>query len=316
MTSAFTLPEASVGARHVDGIFALLLAVSVAVMLLVLALITVFSIRYRRGSRAGRAELPAALSSEFELGWTAATFFLFLFLFWWAASAQLTSAAPPADALEVHVVAKQWMWKLQHPSGAREIDALHVPVGRPVKLIMTSQDTIHDFYVPAFRMKQDVLPGRYTQEWFQATRTGTYAIECAEYCGTDHAKMGGEVTVMTPEAYARWTAAQPNADGLAAQGARLYAELGCESCHGGRAEGGAQGPSLHGYYGSLARLADGRTLRVDEQALHDGLIAPDRFALAGWPASMPSYARAVDEAGLVQLTAYLKSLGARPGDRS
>lgn len=327
MTGALTLPEASTSAVRVDGIFLLLSAMSVAVILLVGGLVTVFAIRYRRGSRANRADMPAALSSEFEIGWTAATFFLFLFIFWWVTSAQLTSTTPPKDALEIHVVGKQWMWKTQHPTGAREIDALHVPVGRPVKLVMTSQDTIHDFYVPAFRMKQDVLPGRYTQEWFQATKTGVYPIECAEYCGTDHAKMGGLVTVMSPQDYARWTAAQPNADTLANQGARLYARLGCANCHGGEASagagpaggrgpGGVQGPSLAGLYGSKVRLTDGRIVTADEAYLHDSLVQPERYPVAGWPAAMPSYARAVDEEELVELVAYLKSLSARPGEGS
>ena len=316
MTGVATLPEASTAAGHVDGIFFLLMGISAAVIALVGALIVVFSIRYRRGSNASRGPLPEVISSEFEIGWTAATFFLFLFIFWWAASAQITNVAPPKDAMEVHVVAKQWMWKLEHPSGAKEIDALHVPVGRPVKLIMTSQDTIHDFYVPAFRMKQDVLPGRYTQEWFQATRTGVFPLECAEYCGTDHAKMGGQVFVMTPADYARWSAAQPNGDDLAHQGARLYTQLGCAACHGGGGGGGAQGPSLSNLYGSTIRLADGRMVKVDEQVLHDSLIAPDRYPMAGWPQAMPSYAKAADEEQLIQLVAYLKSLSTRPGPQA
>lgn len=302
--------EASTAARGVDIIFWGLTAFSAAIVLTVVTLIVVFAIRYRRGSSAKRGELPDLIGREFEIGWTVGALFLAVFIFWWAASNQLTALTPPKDAMEVHVVGKQWMWKLQHASGAREINALHVPIGRPVKLILTSQDVIHDFYVPAFRMKTDVLPGRYTQEWFQATKTGTFPIFCAEYCGTDHSRMGGEVTVMRPEDYARWTAAQPNGDDLAAQGGRLYAQLGCGSCHGGK-----DAPDLDGLYGSQVRLADGKLLTADESYLHDVVTAPERFPLAGWPQAMPSYAKAADEEDLVALTAYLKSLkptGARP----
>ena len=205
-------------------------------------LIWVFAIHYRRGSNARRGPLPQIVSREFEIGWTAGALFLALFLFWWAASANLSALVPPKNALEVHVVAKQWMWKIEHPSGAREIDALHAPLGVPVKLIMTSQDTIHDFYVPAFRMKQDVLPGRYTQEWFTASKLGTYRIECAEYCGTDHAEMGGLVTVMTPDQYAKWTALQPQAGTPAVRGAGDLRQAGLRRLpRGGRSGGGAAG---------------------------------------------------------------------------
>ena len=302
--------EASVGARSVDAIFWGLTAISTAIVLLVVTLVVVFAIRYRRGSKAKRGDLPEIVNRELEIGWTAGALFLAVFIFWWAASSQLTSLTPPKNALEIHVVGKQWMWKTQHPGGAREINALHAPLGAPVKLIMTSQDVIHDFYVPAFRMKTDVLPGRYTQVWFNATRLGAFPIFCAEYCGTDHSRMGGQVTVMRPEDYARWASANIQGGSLAEQGSAVYARLGCGACHGGPAA-----PSLAGLYGSRVSMADGRTLTADEGYLHDAVTQPDKLRLGGWPPSMPSYERAADEEDLVALVAYLKSLhptGARP----
>ncbi len=306
---------ASVNAKGVDALFLGILALSVLIVLLVTGLVVTFASRYRQGSTANRGELPKAFSREVEIGWTVATLFLALFIFWFASSSQLQAITPPKNALEIHVVAKQWMWKLQHPSGVREINALHVPVGIPVKLIMTSQDTIHDFYVPAFRMKQDVLPGRYTQEWFTATKTGTFPLRCAEYCGTDHSAMGGEVVVMRPDDYARWTAAQPLAAvDLAGQGSRLYASLGCGSCHNGGAARVAA-PSLTGLYGTPVRLADGRTVTADEDYLRQSIVEPQQVPVAGYPQAMPSYVKAVDEQGVVALIAYLRVLGA-PAVRS
>ena len=207
MNPIFSLPEASTHAERVDHIFYGLLLLSGSTMLVVFAFIVILAIRYRRGSAAKRGPLPEIVSREFEIGWTSATLFLFAFLFWWAASADLNSLAAPADALEIHVVAKQWMWKTQHPNGAREINALHVPVGKPVRLVMTSQDVIHSFFVPAFRVKQDVVPGRDTEIWFQATKTGVFPLLCAEYCGTDHSMMRGRIVVMRPEDYAEWLTA-------------------------------------------------------------------------------------------------------------
>ncbi len=307
--------EAATRAVGPDHIFLGLLLASVAVILLVAGLILTFAVRYRKGSKANRADLPEVMSREFEIGWTVATLLLFLFVFWFAASSQLTGLRAPKGALEVHVVAKQWMWKVEHPSGVREIDALHAPIGVPVRLIMTSQDVIHSFYVPAFRMKQDVLPGRYTETWFNATRLGVYPLRCAEYCGTDHSTMSGKIVVMTPEDYGRWTAAQPQPDDLAGQGARLFAHLGCASCHGPRAPGRIA-PDLHGVYGSRVLTSDGRVVVADEDYLRDSIVLPDKDVVAGYPPIMPSFARSTDEESLVALVAYIKSLSAQADSAS
>jgi cytochrome c oxidase subunit 2 len=300
------IAQASSYAPQVDRIMVAILGLSAFILLVVLALVIGFSVRYRNGSRAYRGPLPAGLSREFEIGWTSASLFLGLFLFWLASSSQLSQLIPPEHALEIHVVAKQWMWKTQHPSGAREINSLHAPAGVPVKLIMTSQDAIHSFYVPAFRMKQDVLPGRYTQIWFKATKPGTYHLFCAEYCGLDHARMTGTVVVLPPAAYARWTSAQPQGDDLAHQGAALFQSLGCAGCHVRSAA--VRAPDLAGLYGRRAPLQGGGFRRADEAYLRDSILQPRKDVVAGYEPIMPSFQGVISEDDLVPLIAYLKSL--------
>ena len=297
--------EASTLAPRVDGIFWLLTGVSLAIMLIVGALVLVFAFRYRRGSAAPRGPVPEKLSGEIEIAWTAATLFVFVFVFWFAAVLDTDQFEIPKNAMEVHVVAKQWMWKLEHPGGAREINALHVPVGVPVRLVMTSQDVIHSFFVPAFRIKQDVLPGRYVETWFQATRIGTYHLFCAEYCGTDHSRMTGGIIVQSPADYARWSSAQPQGDSLADQGARLFVSMGCTGCHGGSAV--VRAPALAGVYGRAVPLAGGGFATADEAYLRDSILAPEKQVVAGYAPVMPSYQGVASEEDVVRLVAYLKS---------
>jgi cytochrome c oxidase subunit 2 len=293
-------------AGRVDAIFIGLLVLSGLILLLVGGLMLVFCTRYRRGSNARRGDLPEFIKKEVEIGWTAATLFLALFLFWWAGATQLRAITPPPEALEIHVAAKQWMWKTRHPNGAREINALHVPRGEAVRLVMTSQDVIHSFYVPAFRVKQDVLPGRFTEMWFRATENGTYHLFCAEFCGTDHAVMGGTVTVMEPADYARWATAQPQEEDLAGEGAALFTALGCSGCHAGASA--VHAPRLNGVYNRLVHLNDGRTVRADAAYLRDSILQPKRDVVAGYEPIMPSFAGVVDEGELQRLLAYLQSL--------
>jgi cytochrome c oxidase subunit 2 len=301
------MTEASDYAARVDHTFWMLVTLSALVMLLVIGLTGVFVVRYRRGSNAPRGELPEAFKHEVEIGWTAATLFLFLFLFWWAASTELSALSPPQDALEIHVVAKQWMWKFQHPNGAREINELHLPVQTSVRLAMTSEDVIHDLYLPALRLKQDILPGRYTYLWFTATKTGTFHLTCAEFCGTDHSVMAGQLVIVAPQDYARWTTAQPEGDDLAHQGAALFRSLGCSGCHD--APGAVvHAPDLHGVYGHLVQLSDGRTVMADEAYLRDKILLPNRDIPAGYAPDMPSFRGVVSEEDLVKLIAYLESL--------
>lgn len=294
-------------AHSIDRLFWLLVIVSTLIVGLVSLLIVVFLARYRRGSTAARGELPNWLGHEIEIGWTVATLFLFLFIFWWAGTRELTALTPPQNALEIHVIAKQWMWRFQHPSGVREIDELHVPAYTPVRLAMTSEDVIHDLYLPALRLKQDILPDRYTYEWFTATKIGTYHLTCAEYCGTNHSVMAGKLVIVAPQDYARWTAAQPQGDDLAHQGDVLFHTVGCSGCHDSPGAT-VHAPDLRNLYGHPVQLADGRTVIADEAYLRDKILLPNRDIPAGYANDMPSFSGVVSESQIVALVAYLKSL--------
>lgn len=312
---AFWPPAASEVAAGVDAIVIAMLAISGAIVLLVAALLLGFAIRYRRGSAARRGELPELIQKEVEVGWTAATAFLAMFLFAWASIAVLGGQRGDPDALEIHILARQWMWKARHPDGAREIDALHLPRGEPVRLVMRSEDVIHSFYVPAFRLKQDVLPGRMTQLSLKPTQTGEFPLFCAEYCGTLHSRMLGKVVVMEPEDYARWRAAQPQADDLAREGRALFESVGCSGCHAPASR--VHAPELRGLYGRQVALADGSFRRADEAYLRDSILQPRRDIAAGYEPVMPPFAGILGEGELQAILAYLMSMparGASPGE--
>jgi cytochrome c oxidase subunit II len=298
--------KASEYAGSWDTFFFVLVAVSAVVVAAVFVVIVGFSIRYRKGSDAYRPALPKSLGFEIEIGWTAATAFAFLFIFWWAASMQLRQIIPPRDALQIHVLAKQWMWKLQHSNGVREINELHAPVGHPVQLIMTSDDVIHSMFLPSLRLKQDVLPGRYTYIWFTADKPGVYHLMCAEFCGTQHSRMTGRLILMTPEDYSRWLAAQPEADNLAKRGEALFRSLGCSGCH--TSNSAVHAPDLRGVYGHPVHLSDGRVVIADEAYLRDSILLPDKDVVAGYQPIMPSFRGTVGEDQIIELIAYVRSL--------
>jgi cytochrome c oxidase subunit 2 len=299
-------------AAKVDRLFYLMSVISILIVALVAGLIVVFFALYYRGSPRRRGAVPERKSHEIEIGWTVATLFSFLFFFWWAASDQLTALMPPKDALEIHVVAKQWMWRIQHPSGAREINELHVPADTDIRLVMTSQDVIHDMYLPALRLKQDILPDRYTYLWFKPNRTGIFHFTCAEFCGTDHSVMAGRLVITSPQDYARWTSAQPEGDDLAHQGAALFRSLGCSGCHTPGST--VHAPDLHGLYGRPVQLADGRTVTADEAYLRDSILLPAKNRVAGFPPLMPDFSGTVSEGQVIELVAYLKSLSTAQND--
>ena len=304
---SFLMPEsASAQAVRTDDIYYLLLGISAVIILVVSALVIGFSIRYRRGSKAKRGAMPAFFSREFEIGWTSATLILALFLFWWAASSQLSGLLAPKGSLEIHVVAKQWMWKTQHSNGASEINELHAPIDTPVRLVMTSQDVIHSFFVPAFRMKQDVVPGRYTETWFNATKLGVFHLFCAEYCGTDHSRMLGKIVVMSKEDYGRWLSAQPQGDNLANEGAVIFEARGCSGCHAESSK--VHAPKLRGIYGRPVQLAGGKSVIADDAYLRDSMLMPKRDIVAGYEPIMPSYKGILDDGEIQSLTAYIRSL--------
>lgn len=300
--------SASTQAQQTDTIFLSLMIFSGLIVLLVFGLIVGFAFRYRNGSRAPRGTLPEWMERDFEIGWTAATLFLALFIAWFTAASSLGSLAPNKQAMQIHVVAKQWMWKTQHPNGAREINALHVPIDEPVTLVMTSEDVIHSFFVPQFRIKQDVLPGRYTQTWFQATKPGTYHLFCTQLCGTEHARMVGEVIAMPQADYARWSAAQPQADDIAKEGESLFRSLGCSGCHA--LSSTVHAPSLIGLYNSPVHLSDGRTVVADDAYIRDSILQPGRDVVDGYPNIMPSFSGLIGDDEILRLTAYIRSLRA------
>jgi cytochrome c oxidase subunit 2 len=306
--SAF-MTEASRHAAGVDYLFYGLTFISALIVLLVFGLVIGFAFRYRRGTKVKRGRLPNFLRNEVELGWTSATAFLFLFIFWWAAGSQLAALTPPNNAIEIRIVAKQWMWKAEQPSGVREINELHVPAHKPVMLAMTSEDVIHSLFLPALRIKQDVLPGRTTHLWFTADKTGTFELMCAEFCGSEHSRMTGRLVIMPPADYAKWVGTAPQTQGLARQGEALFRSLGCSGCH---ATGAAvHAPDLNGVFGRKVHLADGRTLTADEAYLRDSILLPRRDVVAGFQPIMPSFKGSVTDGQMVRLIAYLKSLSAK-----
>lgn len=299
------LPRASNFGTEIDWLFNAMLGLSAVVVLGVFTTMLVFAWRFRRGRNVDRSG-----ESHRELGiemiWTLVPFALFIGIFVWSIHLWVDLRTPPADAEIVYVVGKQWMWEFQHPGGQREINTLHVASGQPVRLVMTSQDVIHDVSVPAFRVKQDVLPGRYTDLWFTATRPGTYDLFCAEYCGTDHSRMGGTVVVQRPAEHAAWLAGH-GATSLAAQGRQLFTRYGCAGCH--EAGSSVHAPRLDSLFGSTVSLADGSQLRADERYLHDSIVLPGNEIVAGYANVMPSYKDRIGEADILALIAYLKVRG-------
>ncbi|MGC1789006.1 MAG: cytochrome c oxidase subunit II, partial [Terriglobales bacterium] len=248
-------------------------------------------------------------STVLELAWSIIPFFVMLTFFVWGAVIYFQERTPPANSTEVYVVAKQWMWKVEHMEGQREINELHVPTGQNVKLIMTSQDVIHSFFIPAFRIKQDVLPGRYTTLWFKATKPGRYHLFCAEYCGTMHSGMGGDIVVMEPQEYAQWMAGGASPP-LQDTGKELFASLGCATCHRSDVQG--RGPNLAGIYNKQVQLEDGRTVVADENYVRESILDPTAKIVNGFKPVMPTFQGIVSEEELNALVAYVKSLSQPP----
>jgi cytochrome c oxidase subunit 2 len=303
---AFPLPEASQNAAQVDTAFFSIFGIAGAILLLLTVLIIVFVIRYRRGSSAPRGAMPKVLRHEIEIGWITATTFLAIFIFWWFVGGTVFPPRSLPGQLEIHVVAKQWMWKTQHPDGAREIDALHLPVNTPVRLVMTSEDVIHSFYVPAFRLKQDVLPVISSELEFTPTRVGIYHLFCAEYCGAQHSRMTGQIVVMAASDYARWLRQQPHGDSLIRDGENLYDKFGCGACHA--PESRVQAPKLGGLAGQAVRLASGAIIVADDAYLRRSILSPRADITAGFAPIMPSYASIATGSEVDALVAYIKTI--------
>ncbi len=297
--------QASTLAHRVDALYIFLLVVAgmMAVSIFVLLIYFAARFRHRPGVRAEQIEGSNAL----EITWSVIPFFVFMAIFVWGAAVYFKEHTPPADSTEIYVVAKQWMWKVEHAEGQREINELHVPVDRDIKLIMTSQDVIHSFFIPAFRIKQDVLPGRYTVEWFHATKPGVYHLFCSQYCGTLHSGMVGSIVVMDPAQYEAWVSGNPSGP-LSASGEKEFAELGCSSCHRSDVQG--RGPNLQGIFGKPVQLEDGRIVTADENYLRECILDPGSRRVKGYQPIMPTFQGLVTDEQINELVAYIKSIGA------
>src|SRR6201985_3388107 len=302
--SALFPREASTIAPYADALYFFLLLITVVGLALVCILVFGFSIRYRREKHP--VAVPIEGSTLLEATWTIIPLALFLIVFVWGALLYFRIYNPPTNAMNIYIVGKQWMWKAEHPGGQHEINALHIPVGRNVQLTMISQDVFHSFSIPAFRVKREVIPGRYSTVWFRATQPGTYHLFCTQYCGTLHSAMIGDIVAMSPDDYEKWTAGSTSGQSLAQNGERLYASLGCNSCHSGTA--GARGPNLAGIYGSKVTLEGGRTVTVDDEFLRGSILNPTTHAMAGYAPIMPTYQGPVSEERLIALVEYIKGL--------
>ncbi len=302
--SALFPAEASTIAPYTDALYFFLLLITVVGIILVGTLVFGFSIQYRREKHPVATQVEG--STLLEATWTIIPLAIFLIIFVWGALLYFRIYTPPTNSMNIYVVGKQWMWKAEHPGGQHEINALHVPTGRPVQLTMISQDVFHSFSIPDFRVKREVIPGRYSTVWFEATTPGVYHIFCTQYCGTLHAGMIGQVTVLTPEDYDKWTQTSTSGMSLAQNGERLYASMGCNACHSGAAA--ARGPNLAGVYGSRLQLANGSSVTVNEAYLRDSILNPSQHVTAGYAPIMPTYQGQISEDGLIDLVEYIKTL--------
>lgn len=305
-----TLPlfpvSASEHADRVDLLFAGLVIVSIGVMLVLAALITFCVIRYRVGSRADRSPIRTSVI-RMEISWSLVTTLIFLGFFVWGASLYLERPAPRPNVNKIYVVARQWMWDIRYPNGTRGHNRVYVALGQPVELIMTSEDVIHSFFVPALRVKQDVLPGRYTTLSFTPNRVGTYPFYCAEYCGTKHSAMLGQLVIQTPEGHASWAKDGATIKPLADEGRALFATAGCAGCHMPGAA--VHAPSLENLFGKSVPLSDGNFVKADAQYIHDSILLPLKQVAAGFAPVMPSYQGQLNEAQVLALVEYIKTLG-------
>jgi cytochrome c oxidase subunit II len=297
-------PEASKIAPQADALYFFMVLVSMIGMTIVILLVVGFSIMYSKKRHPVAVQIEG--STMLEATWTIIPLGLFLIMFVWGALIYFRVYTPPANAMNIYIVGKQWMWKAEHPGGQHEINALHVPTGRAVQLTIISQDVFHSFSIPAFRVKREAIPGRYTSVWFEATTPGTYHLFCTQYCGTDHSHMIGDVVVMTPDDFKKWLAGSTSGSSLAQNGERLFASLSCTACHNGRPD--ARGPSLANVYGAKLTLANGRSTIADEAYLRDAILNPSQHITQGYAPIMPTYQGQISEDGVIALVEYLKTL--------
>ncbi len=303
----FMPPQGSTLAAEVDALYLVLVAISAFFSVLIAVLVVYLGLRYRRKTE-HQVGVHIHGSTPLEILWSAVPLAIMLGAFAWGAVLFFKISRPPAHAVEYFAVGKQWMWKFQHPDGTREINMLHVPVGTAIKLTMTSEDVIHDLFVPGFRVKMDVLPGRYTTVWFEATRVGNYHLFCAEYCGAEHSRMGGWVVVQEPEDYERWLSGERGSDNRLAGPEDLYKRYACESCH--RFDSTARAPQLAGLFGREVRLKDGKTVMADENYILESILQPNEKVVAGYQPIMPTFQGQMSQEEAHSLVRYIRGLEA------
>jgi cytochrome c oxidase subunit 2 len=296
--------QASSLAAEVDHLYYFVTAVTSFFAILVALLVTIFAVRYRDDS-GQKVGAPITGSVPLELGWSIVPFFIAMAIFAWSSIVYFKIVRPPDQTLEIYSTGKRWMWRFQHIDGQSEINEIHVPVGRPVKVTFTSEDVIHSLYLPAFRVKADAIPGRYSSIWFTATRVGEYHLFCAEYCGTQHSGMIGRVVVMEPNDYQAWLSGGGGLS-MTDRGEQLFQQLGCVGCH--LNDGTGRGPSLAGKYGAQERMANGETIVVDDPYLRESVLRPQARLVAGYQPVMPTFQGLVNEEGVMSLIEYIKSL--------
>lgn len=317
MNGVFDLlpPQASRHAQTVDLLIGSFGAMVAVLTLPIFVLLVAFAIRYRRSRGGVNRDHAPNRNLWVELSWSVVPFLLTIGFFIWSTALYVDLRTPPRDSFTINVVAKQWMWKFQHPDGTAEINALHVPSGTDVRLMMTSRDVIHSLYLPALRIKQDVLPDRYTELWFHADRPGSYPLRCAEFCGADHSVMGGRIIVMPVDDYAGWLADAGSfgtSATLAKQGEKLFRDLGCSGCHGPASS--IHAPSLAGVFGRSVGLSDGSVVVADEQYLSDSILLPNKQVVGGYGPIMPTYGNLIGPEEVNALVAYLKMLDDPEGE--
>ena len=297
-------PEASKIAPQMDALLFFMVLVSLIGLTIVVLLVVSFSILYNKKRHPVAVQVEG--STLLEATWTIIPLGLFLVMFVWGALIYFRVFTPPANSMNIYVVGKQWMWKAEHPGGQHEINALHVPTGRAVQLTLISQDVFHSFSVPAFRVKREAIPGRYTTVWFEATVPGTYHLFCTQYCGTNHSQMTGDIVVMTPEDFRKWLASSTSGASLAQNGERLFASLSCAACHNTRPD--ARGPNLAGVYGAKLPLTSGGTVIADDAYLREAILNPSQHVTQGYAPIMPTYQGQISEEGVIALLEYIKNL--------
>jgi cytochrome c oxidase subunit 2 len=297
-------PEASKIAPEMDALYFFMVLVSLIGLTIVILLVTTFSIMYNKERHPVAVQIEG--STILEATWTIIPLGLFLIMFVWGALLYFRIYNPPANSMNIYVVGKQWMWKAEHPGGQHEINSLHVPTGRAIQLTIISQDVFHSFSIPAFRVKREAIPGRYTTVWFEPTVPGTYHLFCTQYCGTEHSHMIGEVVVLTPKDYQKWLNESTSGMSLAQNGERLFASLSCTACHNTRPD--ARGPSLANVYGAKLALTSGGTVLADDAYLREAILNPSQHVTQGYAPIMPTYQGQVSEEGVIALVEYIKNL--------